>query len=245
MSESSSSKWIMIGVVIGLLIGGLAGFLISPSPDISGYQEQIEQLETQVTTFQDRAQDLEEELENSISIEKYSALELQIAELQAPDLPPKEGEPGSSMFFPANVGTPVTCIFRYWRAHGNVSAQITIKEVIRGTKALSMISDTWGSYDFLKPDEGYEYVAVKIKFKLVSAPTPDVIYEARSSEFDAVSSDGLVYVDAFVGSPEPMYMRDIRVNTYTEGWAIYEVYETDDNTLLIFEDGGVWFKLYE
>jgi len=65
MSQNSNSKWIMIGVVIGLLIGGLAGYLISPSPDTSGYQEQIEQLETQVTTLQNRAQDLEVSLEQS------------------------------------------------------------------------------------------------------------------------------------------------------------------------------------
>lgn len=79
MAESSRSKWVMIGAVIGLLIGGLAGFLISPSPDISGYQEQIEQLETQVTTFQDWAQDLDEELEDVVS--EYTTLKNRFNEL--------------------------------------------------------------------------------------------------------------------------------------------------------------------
>ena len=81
MSENSKSKWIMIGAVIGLLIGGLAGFLISPSPNISGYQEQIEQLETQVTTFQDWAQDLDEELEDVVS--EYTTLENRFNELNS------------------------------------------------------------------------------------------------------------------------------------------------------------------
>ena len=292
MSESSSLKWVMVGTVIGLVIGGLAGFLISPSPDISGYQEQIEQLETQVTTLKDRAQDLEEELDNSVSIEDYSDLEQQIAQLKseledvvsaneyntlenqfnelnsqltllqdeidenentieelektiselevlAPPLPPKEGEPGSSMFFPADLGTPVTCTFTF---RGDYSAQITIKEVIRGTRAWEMIYDT--NYFNDPPLEGYEYVLVKIKFKLISAPTPDTIYSLYCWLFDAVSSDGQVYVYFTTVLPKPEFDIDIRQNLYSEGWAAYQVYETDDKPLLVFEDGGVWFKLY-
>lgn len=318
MSERSRSKWIMVGAVIGLLIGGLAGFLISPSPDISGYQEQIEQLETQVTTFQDRAQDLEEELENVVSssdyitlenqynelnsqltilqseIEDYSDLETVVTQLLseledvvsfdeyvilesqynelnsqltvlqseidekedtinelqetisdlealAAPLPPEEGEPGSSMFFPADIGTPVTCVFTDW--FDEYSAQITIKEVIRGTVAWSMILDANMFND--PPLEGYEYVLVKIKFKLISAPTPDTEYRTRGGLFDAVSNDGQVYEGYSTVVPDPEFYQNIRENLYSEGWAAYQVYETDDKPVLLFADGGVWFKLYE
>jgi len=95
------------------------------------------------------------------------------------------------------------------------------------------------------PLEGYEYVLVKIKFKIISAPTPDTIYWVYDRQFDAVSNDGLVYIDASIVDPEPSLDRDIRENQYAEGWAVYQVYETDDKPILVFEDGGAWFKLYE
>ena len=306
MSESSRSKWIMVGAVIGLLIGGLAGFLISPSPDISGYQEQIEQLETQVTTLQDMAQDLEEELENSVSIE-YSDLEQMITQLQSkledvvsveeyttlenrfnelnsqltslqgeidekedtidelqktiseledrvPALPPTEGEPGSSMFFPADLGTPV--VVHFYGYPGNFTAEITILEVIRGVNARQMIIDAASTYyplasTYDPPIEGFEYMLVKIKFKIISASTLYPEFTLISSLFSSVASDGLVYpktsISAITFGPQPQLYRHLYENQYCEGWGIYHVYETDEEPLLHFGQryGVVYFKLYQ
>ncbi len=316
MSESSRSKWIMVVLVIGLLIGGLAVFLISPSPDISGYQEQIEQLETQVTTLQDRSQDLEEELvdvvsaddyttlenqfnelnsqltviqgeleghsdleqqvaqlkselENAVSANEYTTLENQfnelksqltslqgeidekedtiddlqntISELEAlvPPLPPKEGEPGSSRFFPAEIGDAVTCVFEY---HGKIyTARITVKEFIRGDLAWSMIHEANMFND--PAQKGAEYVLAKIRFEYVSGATAETKLDIFSFDFDAVSEDGYVYDWASVVEPEPRLEASLYPGASHEGWAAYGVYKIDSKPVLSF--AGTWFKLYE
>ena len=272
MSESSSSKWIMVGAVIGLLIGGLAGFLISPSPDISGYQEQIEQLETEVTTLQDRAQDLEEELEDVVSVDEYATLENRFNELNSqltslqgkidekedtidelqktiseikdrvPALPTTEGEPGSSMFFPADLGTPVVSTFHSWQ--GDFTAEIIVLEVIRGESAHQIITNSIHTY--YSPIEGFEYMLVKIKFKIISASTPDTEFWVLDSLFTSLASDGLVYPEEVrVLAPAPRLWGDLYENQYSEGWCVYHVYETDAEPLLRFDYGVVYFKLYE
>jgi len=316
MSESSRSKWIMVGAVIGLLIGGLAVFLISPSPDISGYQEQIEQLETQVTTLHDRSQDLEEELEGMVSaddytalenqfnelnsqltslqgeIEDYSDLEQQVAQLKSelenvvsaddytalenqfnelnsqltslqgeidekedtiddlqktiselealtPPLPPKEGEPGSSRFFPAEIGDEVTCVFEYY---GKIyTARITVKEFIRGDLAWSMIYEA-NMFNDPVPS-GAEYILAKIRFEYVLGPTAETKLDISSFDFDAVSEDGYVYDWSSVVEPEPRLDASLYPGASHEGWAAYGVYKADSRPVLNF--AGVWFKLYE
>jgi len=292
MSENSRSKWIMVGAVIGLIIGGLVG-LISPSPDISGYQEQIEQLGTQVRTLQDRAQDLEEELENSVSIE-YSDLEQLITQLQSeledvvsveeyitlenrfnelnsqltslqgeidekedtidelqktiseleervPALPPTEGEPGSSMFFPANFGTPIVSTFHSWE--GDFTVEITILEVIRGENAHQKLTNS--IYTYYPPIESYEYMLVKIKLKIISASTPDSDLSVLDTMFTSLASDGFVYPDTRGLAPEPRFWGDLYENQYSEGWGLYHGIDTDAEPLLRFDYGLVYFKLYE
>jgi len=48
-----ASKHIIIGLIIGILVGGFAGFLVAPSPDVSGLESQVEQLQQQVSALQD------------------------------------------------------------------------------------------------------------------------------------------------------------------------------------------------
>jgi len=164
----------------------------------------------------------------------------------APGSPPKHGEPGSSRFFPADIGTPVTCAYEDY--FGSYSALITVKELIRGPQAWSMIIDANMFND--PPREGYEYILVKIKFELLSAPTAETYYRIDGRQFDAVSNEGLVYDTPSVVEPEPQLDIKLYPGAFYEGWATFEVYETDSSPVLNFGmdyygSGGVWFKLYE
>ena len=55
------SKGIIIGLIIGLLIGAGAIYVAVPRPDVSGFEDRIEELESQVTDLQIQVTELQEE----------------------------------------------------------------------------------------------------------------------------------------------------------------------------------------
>lgn len=58
-SEPMESKGIIIGFIFGLLIGAGAIYVAVPRPDVSSYENRIDELETQVTTLQNQLAELE------------------------------------------------------------------------------------------------------------------------------------------------------------------------------------------
>ena len=69
------SKSILIGVIVGVVVGGFAGFMFTPSPDISSYETLILQLESEVVGLQS-------EIESMVPQEDYDQLEQQINTLE-------------------------------------------------------------------------------------------------------------------------------------------------------------------
>jgi hypothetical protein len=45
------SKSILVSVVIGILVGGIVGYQLVPTPDYSPYEDQIAQLHSQVSSL--------------------------------------------------------------------------------------------------------------------------------------------------------------------------------------------------
>jgi len=91
---------------------------------------------------------------------------------------------------------------------------------------------------------------VRIDFKYISGPTVDTTFDVSTYRFDVVSSDGYVYEVPFVVEPEPDISATLYPGASHEGWAAYQVYDTDTKPVLAFGrqytgSGGIWFKLYE
>lgn len=274
------TKTILIGLLIGLLVGAGVGYIASPSPDITGYEDQIAGLNAQVATLQGHLGELQEdyskaqdELEKMVSAEDYDALEKQVGQLQSelmstriqlgekeetieelqqtitylegmvPSPPPSEGEPGSSRFFPADIGETITCPVTY--RYENYTLLITVSEIIRGSSAWQKIYATNKYND--PPLEGMEYILAKIRVKYISGPTPETVYEVDHWDYEAVSEDGYVYDRASIVLPEPEIDADLYPGASHEGWAAFQVYKTDNKPVLAYaraEYGAYWFKLH-
>jgi len=206
---------------------------------VSQLQSQLTSLETQLTVKETQLEDKENTIEE---------LQQTISELEgmAPPTPPKEGDPGSSRFFPVDIGVTMNCWYTDW-SEQTFYADITVLEVIRGSSAWSMIHDANMFNDL--PSEGFEYVLVKIKFEYTEGPGFNTAWDITTFDFDAVSEDGYVYDTPIVVEPEPEFGVELYPGASHTGWAAYQVRKTDEKPVLgwmrgTYGEGGVWFKIY-
>ncbi len=61
------SKSILVSVVIGILVGGIVGYQLVPTPDYSPYEDQIAQLHSQVSSLSSELDDAESQLKEAPS----------------------------------------------------------------------------------------------------------------------------------------------------------------------------------
>jgi hypothetical protein len=244
---SFSTKSIGIGLILGLIFGVVMGYSIqlnslTPNP----FEDQIDQLESQINTL---------ESQQASQTAQITALQEEIDDLESlvPLLPPSDGEPGSSRFFPAEMGDAVTCTFEYRRSgidlHPmNYTASVAVTEIIRGVAAWALILEENQFND--PPINGSEYIMVKINFTYISGPTIDTIFEITNRQFSLISADGYEHEYWFVVRPEPDIGESLYPGASHEGWGIFQVHINDDAPMLTFgrEDtgeGGIWIKVYE
>jgi regulator of replication initiation timing len=81
------SKSILTGVVIGIIVGGLIGYASAPVPDYTPYEDQIAELESQITSLQDEIVQLQSQvssLQNQLDSkdENMILLKTQVSSLQ-------------------------------------------------------------------------------------------------------------------------------------------------------------------
>jgi hypothetical protein len=240
-----------IGLAVGaLIIGALAGYFAfggTQSSQLGQLQTQIAGLQTQVSNLQSQLNTAQSQLSEKNT--QIALLQAEIARLTAlvPPEPPKEGELGSSRFFPAPIGTAIPVVFIY--DGGQYSAKITVKQIIRGDLAWGMIYDA-NSYND-PPPTGYEYILVKVRFELTSAPTVETAFEVHSyRDLKAVSGLGRIYdTSLFLVLPQPKLDATIYQGAYSEGWCAFLIEKTDTNPMMVFArradgTGGIWLKLY-
>lgn len=215
-------------------------------------QNQITTLQSQITTIsgdksrlQTQVNSLQTEINNkNVEITNLNA-QIELLKTLSFPLPPVEGEPGSSRLNPANIGTQITTTFSY--IFGSYTGTTTIKQVIRGTTAWSMIQSANMFND--PPDYGYEYVLVKIKWDYLSGTTASTSYDISGYDFDCYSGTGVSYDMPLVVEPSPALDATLYPGASTEGWVAYQVLKTDLTPVLVIGQnydgtGGSWFKIY-
>lgn len=160
--------------------------------------------------------------------------------------PPTQSLPSSvgTRSNPASKATSLTTEFDW--IGGNYTAKITLLETIRGHEAWRRVYEANMFND--EPDQGFEYILVKIRFEYLSGPT-DTKYDVSPVFFDVVSQDGLVYDYKSNVPPDPSLSTSLYQGASHEGWACFQVAQGDAHPLLSFGTdyagrGGIWFKLY-
>ena len=145
---------------------------------------------------------------------------------------------------PAPIGTTQTTI--YSGLSTNYTADICIKESIRGEKAWEMIYDAWRLNDEAK--DGYEYIVVKIAFAAKSVEE-DKSISVNGYNFKPFSAGNSEYTDrASVVGPNPKLSGELYSGASTEGWYTFMVLKTDNAPKVVYNanydgSGGIWFSL--
>jgi hypothetical protein len=152
---------------------------------------------------------------------------------------------GYSRSNPAPIGTVLTIQFDW--IGKTYSVKITLLEIIRGEEAWTRIQEA--NMFNAAPDQGYEYILVKIRFEYISGPTADTAYTVSKVYFDVISEKGAEYPVVSVVPPTPNLDTTLYPGASNEGWAGYLVATNDIHPLMTFGrnydgTGGIWFKLY-
>lgn len=127
------------------------------------------------------------------------------------------------------------------------TVEATVKEVVRGDNALSMLKQAY-KYNS-DPKAGYDYIIAKINFKLLDI-NEDKTFNIYDSKFKLYSSDYKEYESPSVVSPDPVLDGKLYKGASTEGYAVYQVKTNDTKPTLVFGQnydgtGGIWFKAYK
>ena len=265
------TKILLVGLVAGLLVGAGAGYAMV-SPQVSTLQSQVTSLKTQAdlvpimqtqitgltadkTTLQSQLTTLNSQLSTlqtqaTTKDAEINGLRSQITTLQSmiPPQPPASGESGSSRFFPAPIGTPITANYQRGVSTESYTAIFTVKEVFRGDAAWSRII---AANQFNSPaPAGYEYILARISFNYVTGPTLNTVEDVNAFMFQLFSGTGSKYDIPFtVYEPLPQFDSSLYPGASYEGWAVFQVSTTDLSPMLSFGvassgSGGIWLKLY-
>jgi len=178
--------------------------------------------------------------------ERYSHLQEKYSNLQGeinPPPPPFSGDSGASPDVAAEIGTRVTCNFRYNKEQG-YECVIKVVNVTHGKKAYDELKLEY--VDIQSPRSEYHFFLVKIQIEYIKAPKPLKFDKG----FHLFSINGILYDPPSVYSLKP-YLGNITFykDWRAEGWLTFEVPETETTPLLSFASGGnfssgYWFKLF-
>lgn len=131
-----------------------------------------------------------------------------------------------------------------WLEDDNYSVAVRIMEIARGDKANNMIS--YGT-----PDEGYEFMAVKLAFSVLSTKTDSSISVSQYS-FDCYSSNNEKEDEPFTTLKKGYHYlsEELYAGGNAEGWIVVQVKKDDAMPKLAYGldykgQNGIWFKLYE
>ena len=117
-------------------------------------------------------------------------------------------------------------------------------ETVRGEEANNMIG--YGT-----PDEGYEFMAVKIAYSVISTKG-DFSVSASSAYFDCFTSNNEETPRSYASlkaSIQPL-QGELYSGGNAEGWIVVQVKKDDKSPKLAYGldyngTNGIWFKLYE
>jgi hypothetical protein len=151
---------------------------------------------------------------------------------------------GFSRANPANIASKVT--FDYKDYIDDFSASITVKGILRGSKAYDRIVEANMFND--EPIEGFEYMLVNVNFELIKCNK--IIYRLTGYDFDLISGSGKGYEQELIIAPDPVLNAKLYEGASSQGYIAFEVLKTDTKPVITFGrksdgSGGVWFKAYK
>lgn len=158
-------------------------------------------------------------------------------------------EPSSTYSFsnPAPLGEAQ--VVKYESFLDKYTAEMTVKEIIRGEKAWEMLKEA-NSFN-KEAKDGYEYILAKIKVKLLDIEDGKAYDLNGSVNISLVSGEGREYEYAMgTVPPDPSLNAKLYKGSETEGWEVYAVKKDDVTPKLAFGrkydgTGGIWFKAYK
>lgn len=132
-----------------------------------------------------------------------------------------------------------------WFEEDNYSVSVRVLETVRGDKAYKALKSQNSYYPM--PDDGYEYVNVKIALSVVSTKS-DFAIDASQYDFDAYSSNNEEMPVNYYSSIDPTLTGNLYEGGNTEGWITVQVKTDDTNPKLAYGldyhgTGGIWFSL--
>lgn len=172
------------------------------------------------------------------------------AESPAPSPPAPPSPVDGSWSKPIPAGSKGAVTFDSFFSGTKIEAEITVLESLRGDAAWNRIS---ALHPFQgPPPSGYEYLAVRMRFTLLSSSVAKktYAYELNPLEFQVLSAKGEIFGDdaqfGLVGPPNPEIWGRLNVGETKEGWAAFALPKDEPDPLIRFGspgDGMLWLRL--
>jgi S1-C subfamily serine protease len=153
--------------------------------------------------------------------------------------------PASSLANPVSLNISQSVIVN--NPVAKFTAEVTVKQIIRGALAGTMVTSVNKYND--PPKSGYEYLLAKINFKLLDIPGGKSLDVAGEWDFNLVSQDGKVYHQVIEVEPDPQLDSTLYKGASNEGWVVFMVSPNDTKPKISYGvnndgTGGIWFKAY-
>ena len=162
---------------------------------------------------------------------------------------PASSESGYSRNNPAPIGTSQTYTYdlKYFD-NDKYTVSVRVLDVVRGDKAYNDLNDSL-MFSYTKPDDGYEYMNVKIALSVISTEA-DFSVDATSADFDAYTSNNEECPSNYYPTVEPALRGNLYEGGNVEGWITVQVKKDDAKPKLVYGadyngQNGIWFALYE
>lgn len=134
-----------------------------------------------------------------------------------------------------------------WSDEDNYTVSVRILETVRGDKAYEALKKKSSFYS--KPDDGYEYMNVKIAFSVIDTKG-DFSITPSQYDFTAFSSNNEESPQNIYSSLDPVLTGALYKGGNTEGWITIMVKKDDKSPKLAYGldyngAGGIWFSLVD
>lgn len=124
---------------------------------------------------------------------------------------------------PAPRGEPV--ITRDW--------ELVVTDVIRGAAASDLVQAANAFNP--SPDAGMEYVAVKLRARLINSQHPDEARSIDESFLNITGEQNVVYERPSVVAPPPIFDAYLFPGGVIEGWTVFQVASGEQQLMLVFK----------
>lgn len=141
--------------------------------------------------------------------------------------------PELSGITPTDIGTSRNAPAKRGETVTTDAYEVTVVEVVRGSDAAKLVEEANEFND--PPEQGKEYVAVRLKVRYIGADEPDNAQGVDGSLFKITGEKNVVYEKPSVVSPSPDLDATLFPGGETEGWEVFSVAENESQLTLIFE----------